>query len=150
VKSQGLIDMDQWCFDAFLSRRVLEEAIRIRQQLLPVIKAALKGPTRVKDFGSKDYDIAIRKALARSFFHHAAFHDRKSYDNDIYVTVHDNHPAGIHPNSGLTAINHEWIIYDSFVYTGKQYMQTVTAVDPDWLIVRRPIHCSPCITTNSS
>ncbi|KAK7426439.1 hypothetical protein QQZ08_007034 [Neonectria magnoliae] len=48
------------------------------------------------------------------------------------MIVHGNHPAGIHPDSALGGSNHEWVIYDTFIYTGKQYMQTVAAVDPDW------------------
>lgn len=61
------------------------------------------------------------------------------HDEDIYTTVHDNHSAGLHPGSALVADNHEWIVYNTLTYAGKQVMETVTAVDLEWLIVSN--HC---------
>jgi pre-mRNA-splicing factor ATP-dependent RNA helicase DHX15/PRP43 len=134
TKLQGKIDMEQWCFDTFLSGRVLEEVLLIRQQLLALVRGFLVGGLRSTEFGCETYDTNIRKALAQSFFHQSAFYTGKG--DDIYVTVHDNHPAGIHPGSALVKCNYEWVIYNTFVYTGKQYLETVTAVDPTWLMVR--------------
>ncbi|KAH6970885.1 hypothetical protein BKA56DRAFT_660887 [Ilyonectria sp. MPI-CAGE-AT-0026] len=34
----------------------------------------------------------------------------------------------------LVGINHGWVIYDTFIYTGRQYMQIVTAIDPEWIV----------------
>lgn len=133
TKLQGNIDIEQWCFDAFLSGRVLEEVLRIREQLLALARGFLVGGPRTTPFGDEIYDTNIRKALAQSFFHQAALFAGKG--DDIYVTVHDNHSAGIHPESALVKSNYEWVIYNKFIYSGKQHMQTVTAVDPAWLIV---------------
>jgi pre-mRNA-splicing factor ATP-dependent RNA helicase DHX15/PRP43 len=134
VKVQGNIDLGQWCFDAFLSSHVLEEVLLIGQQLQGIACQFLGESVRATPFVDENYDTNIRKALAQSFFHQSAFYTGK--DDDIYVTVNDNYEAGIHPESALVKSNYEWIIYNTFVHAGKQYIQTVTAVDPAWLIVR--------------
>ncbi|KAH8886333.1 P-loop containing nucleoside triphosphate hydrolase protein [Thozetella sp. PMI_491] len=133
TKAQGRMDMDKWCLYTFLSRRVLEEVLQIRQQLRGLANRHLQGGLKVLDFGDKNYSATIRKALARSFFFRAAIRQANVTD-DLYTTVHGNFPAGIHPDSSLIGRPHEWVVYDSFVYTGKQYLETVSAVDPDWLI----------------
>ena len=147
TKLQGTIDMEQWCFDAFLSSRVLEEVLLIRQQLLAFARGFLVGGPRSTSFGDETYTTNIRKALAQSFFHQSAFYTGKG--DGIYVTVHDNHPAGIHPESALINSNYEWVIYNTFIYSGKQYIQTVTAVDPTWLIVRASDSSNLIISTNT-
>ncbi|KAF7543821.1 hypothetical protein G7Z17_g10425 [Cylindrodendrum hubeiense] len=126
------MNVDQWCFDFFLCRRTLEEVIQIRRQLKGIAETMLGGPLKVAPFDA-NYKVIIRKALARGFYYRSAI-KCEDQGSDIYVTVHGNHPAGIHPGSGLVGVNHEWVVYDTFLYTGKQYIQNVTAVDPDWLI----------------
>jgi pre-mRNA-splicing factor ATP-dependent RNA helicase DHX15/PRP43 len=146
TKSQENIDMEQWCFDAFLSRRVLEEVLLIREQLLALTHGFPYDGPRSIPFGDKNCNTNIRKALAQSFFRQSALHTGKG--DDLYVTVHDNHPAGIHSESALVKRNYEWVIYNTFIYSGKQYIQTVTAVDPIWLIVRAS-DSSNLVTSNT-
>jgi pre-mRNA-splicing factor ATP-dependent RNA helicase DHX15/PRP43 len=146
VKFGGGINIDQWCFDAFLNRRVLDEVLKIRDQLYGPACQLLLGGLRSTPFGDETYADNIRKALARSFFHQSAFH---TGDGDLYTTVHDNCPAGIHPESGLIDCQHQWVIFNSFIYSGKQYIQNVTAVDPTWLMVRASDSTNLIISTNS-
>ncbi|KAF4984239.1 hypothetical protein FZEAL_527 [Fusarium zealandicum] len=131
VQEQGEAGLDRWCSEAFLSRRVLEEACRIRLQLKTPVSQVLRAALRSTSFGLDDYELKIRKALARSFFYRSAF---RQPGLDLYKMVHDSHPAGIHPDSALVGQGHEWVIFDAFIHTGKQYMQNTTAVDPDWLV----------------
>lgn len=138
VSSQGKVDMDMWCFETFLDRRTLEEVIQIRIQLKDMAERLLKARLKAANFGNLACHTNIRKALARSFFYRSAIYSDKG--DDIYATVHDSWPAGIHPESSLVGINHEWVIFSEFVHTGRQYMQNITAVDPEWLIVRFSIH----------
>ncbi|KAF4500521.1 ATP-binding PRP16 [Fusarium agapanthi] len=110
--------VDEWCAHAFLNRSVLEEEARLRQQL--------------KESFRPDYDVNIRKALARSFFYRSAI--RNPAGPDWYKTVHGNWPAGLHPDSSLVGSQHGWVIYGGFSYGAYQYLSSVTAVDPKWLI----------------
>ncbi|KPM39172.1 hypothetical protein AK830_g7385 [Neonectria ditissima] len=113
--------------------RVVNEVIRIRKQVKAQVEQLLDASLRTSDFSQKNYSINIRKALARSFFYHSALHSETRGD-DMYTTVHNNHPAGIHPHSALIGCNHEWVIYSDFIHTGKQYIQTVTAIDAEWIV----------------
>lgn len=132
----GTIDMDRWCLARFLSRRRLEEIYQVRNQLKEIAQKLLKQPLKEIKFGSEDYSLNIRKALTRGFFHHAAIH-YEDKDDDIYETVNHKCPVGISAESACVGANHEWVIYDSLYRTGRQYMHTVTAIDPEWLIVCR-------------
>lgn len=145
-KFSGKINIDQWCFDAFLNHRVLDEVLHIRDQLYGPACRLLLGDLRSTPFSDEAYALNIRKALARSFFHRSAFH---TGDEDLYMTVHSNYQAGIHPESGLIDCEHQWVIFNNFLYSGKQYIQTVTAVDPTWLIVRASDSTNLIVSTNS-
>jgi hypothetical protein len=44
-------------------------------------------------------------------------------------------PCFLHPTSALYGLGYtpDYIVYHELVYTSKEYMQCVTAVDPEWL-----------------
>ncbi|KAF4966053.1 hypothetical protein FSARC_6253 [Fusarium sarcochroum] len=127
------IDLRQWCFDAFLNIRALEEVKRIRAQVRKSFADLFKDTPKMANFESADYDINVRKALAWAFVHHVAFSEGGS-GNDNYRVLHFNWHAGIHPDSSLVGINHKWVIYDTFTCTGCQYLTTVTAIEPEWVM----------------
>ncbi|KAJ3523857.1 hypothetical protein NM208_g12291 [Fusarium decemcellulare] len=54
--------------------------------------------------------------------------------DDKYLTVHDNFPVLISPDSSAVGRAHEWVIYHRFFASGTQYLEHVTAVDPAWLV----------------
>lgn len=54
-------------------------------------------------------------------------------DNKIYVTVKDNQNVLLHPSTVLGQES-EWVIYNEFVLTSKNYIRTVTAIKPEWLL----------------
>ncbi|KAM6534737.1 hypothetical protein FALCPG4_004363 [Fusarium falciforme] len=119
---------DAWCRHWYLNRRVLEEALRIRGLLVRCAQAKFGDITAGNmSSGEKNYANNICKALARSLFCNVAIRDPGSKaakgkgpivenDDDLYRTVHRNHHAALHPDSAL------------------QYLQTVTAVKPEWVI----------------
>ncbi|KAF4982504.1 hypothetical protein FZEAL_1897 [Fusarium zealandicum] len=49
-------------------------------------------------------------------------------------TVHGNFAAGLHPGSSIVGLRHNWVVYTNFMCGSKQCMETVTAVDPTWLV----------------
>lgn len=107
------------------------------------------------DFSSKDYYINIRKALVQGFFMQVLnlFRNKLSHDlhhatqNRIlkligfpskfqvahlertghYLTIKDNQVVQLHPS---TCLDHkpDWVIYNEFVLTTKNYIRTVTDV----------------------
>jgi pre-mRNA-splicing factor ATP-dependent RNA helicase DHX15/PRP43 len=84
-------------------------------------------------FKDKNYHLNIRKALALGFFNQAAIY--RPGRKDVYKTINTNQWALISPESALIQGNHEWIIYDKFIQSSKQYLRTVTAIQPEWLLV---------------
>ncbi|KAL9646511.1 hypothetical protein ABK040_006570 [Willaertia magna] len=118
----------RWCYENYLNYRSLRSAENVKRQLSQIMQKLGK-PLISKDINSNDYSVSIRKALVHGFFMNVAFKDNSRH----YCTVKDNQLVAIHPSSGL---NHtpEWVIYDEFLLTNKQYIRTVTDIEGEWLI----------------
>ncbi|CVK86926.1 uncharacterized protein FMAN_16053 [Fusarium mangiferae] len=92
------LDIRQWCFDAFLNHSVLDEVARVRQQLkeqFHLLCPDWRAPNTTP-FIDPNYEINIRKALARTFYYRSAFRDPAGIDQ--YRVVRANWQAGIHPD----------------------------------------------------
>lgn len=127
------VDLEQWCLEAFVDATVVEEVFKIRQQLRDMVQSIL-GQTLKGGLSDDQYETNIAKALARGMPHNIAFHKI----DDVYVTVHENFPALLEPNSVLVSKKVQWIVYDHITHVGKSYIDTATRVKPEWLVV------SPC------
>lgn len=51
-----------------------------------------------------------------------------------YLTIKDNQIVQLHPS---TVLDHkpEWVLYNEFVLTTKNYIRTVTDIKPEWLLL---------------
>ncbi|XP_002734003.1 putative pre-mRNA-splicing factor ATP-dependent RNA helicase PRP1 [Saccoglossus kowalevskii] len=118
----------QWCYDNFVQYRSLKSADNVRQQLARIMDRFNLKRTST-EFTSKDYYLNIRKALVSGFFMQVAHLERTGH----YLTVKDNQIVQLHPS---TCLDHkpEWVLYNEFVLTTKNYIRTVTDVKPDWLL----------------
>jgi len=56
-----------------------------------------------------------------------------------YVTVKDDQSVLLHPSTVL-AQEAEWVVYNEFVLTTKNFIRTVTAVKPEWLLDIAPTY----------
>lgn len=65
----------------------------------------------------------------------------KAGGSNQYRLFHFNWQAAIHPRSSLVGLDHQWIVHSTFVYSHRQYLQTVTAIEPEWLIVSPVLIC---------
>lgn len=125
----------QWCRDHYLNYRSLASADNIRSQLERLM-TRYNLELNTTDFESPKYFDNIRKALASGFFMQVA---KKRSGGKGYITVKDNQDVLIHPS---TVLGHdaEWVIYNEFVLTTKNYIRTVTSVRPEWLIDLAPAY----------
>lgn len=127
----------QWCHDHFLSQRALQSADNVRSQLLRIMERQdlemISTP-----FEDKKYYENIRRALCAGFFMQVAKKDTGGKSQ--YLTIKDNQNVLLHPSTVL-AHEAEWVLYNEFVLTTKNYIRTVTAVKPEWLLV-----CSPFLS----
>ncbi|POS84561.1 P-loop containing nucleoside triphosphate hydrolase, partial [Erysiphe pulchra] len=119
----------EWCHKHYLSLRALQSADNVRQQLKRTMeKSGLE--LMSTDFSDKYYFINIRRALVSGFFMQVA---KKDSTGKYYKTVKDDQDVLLHPSTEL-GVDSEWVVYNEFVLTTKNYVRTVTAVKPEWLL----------------
>jgi len=117
-----------WCYDNFINVRALKSADNVRTQLVRIMnRYNLKMCST--DFNSRDYYVNIRKAMLAGYFMQVAHLERTGH----YLTVKDNQMVHLHPSSCLDH-KPEWVIYNEFVLTTRNFIRIVTDVRGDWLI----------------
>ncbi|KAJ3255594.1 hypothetical protein HDU77_003596 [Chytriomyces hyalinus] len=122
----------QWCFANYLNARTLKSADNVREQLKRLMERH-NIPLVSTDFNDKQYWNNIRHALASGFFMQVAHLER----NGHYLTAKDNQVVQLHPSCNLET-KPEWVLYNEFVLTQKNYIRTVSEVKPDWLLEISP------------
>ncbi|CAJ0889778.1 20971_t:CDS:2 [Entrophospora sp. SA101] len=121
-------DDPNWCRDNFLSSRSLKSADNVRQQLKRIMERCDSDLVSTP-FENKNYYSNIRQALTAGFFMQVAHLEKSGH----YLTVKDNQVVQLHPSSTL-GHKPEWVIYNEFVLTTKNYIRTVTEVKAEWLL----------------
>lgn len=127
----------QWCHDHFLSLRALQSADNVRTQLKRIMEVH-ELELMSTPFEDKKYYENIRRALVAGFFMQVA---KRESSGKTYTTIKDNQSVLLHPSTVLGQ-DCEWVVYNEFVLTTKNYIRTVTAVKPEWLLVSLLIHLS--------
>ncbi|KAG9290544.1 hypothetical protein G9A89_020914 [Geosiphon pyriformis] len=117
-----------WCFNNFLSGRSLKSADNVRQQLKRIMERCDEELISTP-FDDKAYYLNIRKALTAGFFMQVAHLEKTGH----YLTCKDNQVVQLHPSSSL-GHQPEWVLYNEFVLTTKNYIRTVTEVEAAWLL----------------
>ncbi|KAK9469789.1 P-loop containing nucleoside triphosphate hydrolase protein [Lipomyces arxii] len=125
---EALYNPSQWCYDHFLSLRSLQSADSVRSQLKRIMEKndldLISTP-----YEDANYYVNIRKALTSGFFMQVA---KRSTSGKHYITAKDNQDVLLHPSTVLEKES-EWVIYNEFVLTTKNYIRTVTSIKPEWL-----------------
>jgi pre-mRNA-splicing factor ATP-dependent RNA helicase DHX38/PRP16 len=118
---------DAWCARHFLHAKALRRARDVREQLVHIISTTQRLPIRSS---GGDWDI-IRKCICSAYFPQAA----RVKGLGEYINLRSNVTMQLHPTSALYGLGYlpDYVIYHELVLTSKQYMATVTAVDPAWL-----------------
>lgn len=127
------VGLHQWCRDNFLLYRSLTMAKLVRLQLARIMERYDIDIVGGR-YDDPLYWTNIRRALTAGFFMQVA---KKRLGNKGYLTVKDNQDVLIHPLTVLTSES-EWVIYNEFVLTSKNYIRTVTTIKPDWLVELAP------------
>lgn len=117
---------DAWCTRHFLHAKALRRAREIREQLLGIVESQR---LPVLACGS-DWDI-LRRAICAGYYHQAA----RVKGVGEYVNLRTSVAVQLHPTSALYGLGFlpEYVVYHELILTSKEYMSTVTAVDPHWL-----------------
>ena len=93
---------------------------------LPVVSSDSKGDG---SFAFTD----IRKALTAGMFMQVAHKQRAGE----YVTAKDSQLVSIHPSSVVVA-RPDWVLFEEFALTTKNFIRTVSVTSVDWLVSIAP------------
>jgi pre-mRNA-splicing factor ATP-dependent RNA helicase DHX15/PRP43 len=127
---QAQADPRKWCHEHFVSLRALQSADSVRQQLKRIMEQSELSLISTS-FEDKNYYINIRRALVAGFFMQVA---KREGTGKTYRTVKDDQAVLLHPST-VMGVDSEWVVYNEFVLTTKNYIRTVTSVKPEWLLV---------------
>ncbi|MCJ1272622.1 DEAH-box RNA helicase prp16 [Puttea exsequens] len=123
-KSNGY--SDGWCIRHFLHPKAVRRAKEIREQLHDIMKMQKMELTSC----GTDWDI-IRKCICSGYYHQAA----KVKGIGEYINLRTSVTVQLHPTSALYGLGFlpDYVVYHELILTSKEYMSTVTSVDPRWL-----------------
>ncbi|CAK7236254.1 DEAH-box RNA helicase prp16 [Sporothrix eucalyptigena] len=123
-KSNGYLD--SWCTRHFLHSKSLRRAKEVREQLVDIMKMQKMPMTSC----GTDWDV-IRKCICSGYYHQAA----KVRGIGEYINLRTSVTVQLHPTSALYGLGFlpDYVVYHELILTSKEYMSTVTAVDPRWL-----------------
>ena len=117
-----------WCYDNFINFRSMQSADSVRKQLERLMqKHQMKLIST--DFNSNAYYSNIRKCLVAGLFMQVAHLQKQGH----YLTVKDHQVVALHPSTVLEN-KPPWVLFQDFVLTSKNFVRTLTAVRPEWLI----------------
>jgi len=125
---QDGVDPGGFCYENFVNARSMKSAESVREQLKRTMER-LGLQMMSTDFHDKEYYPNIRRCLVSGFFMQVAHLEKSGH----YLTVKDNQVVALHPS---TCLQHkpEWVLYNEFVLTSKNFVRTVTQVRGEWLI----------------
>ncbi|KAG7014299.1 putative pre-mRNA-splicing factor ATP-dependent RNA helicase DEAH2 [Cucurbita argyrosperma subsp. argyrosperma] len=137
-----------WCYENFINHRAMKSADNVREQLVRIM-ARFNLKLCSTDFNSREYYVNIRKAMLSGYFMQVAHLERTGH----YLTVKDNqimvNPALSMPVFGINksvlqvvhlhpsnCLDHkpEWVIYNEYVLTSRNFIRTVTDIRGEWLV----------------
>ena len=115
-----------WCSHHFLHGKILRKAREVRSQMTDIMEQQRIPVTSTQ----LEWD-TVRQAICSSYFHHAS----KLKGIGEYVNCRTGVPCHLHPTSALYGLGYtpDYVVYHELVMTSKEYMQCVTAVEPEWL-----------------
>jgi len=116
-----------WCWNNFLNYRALKQANDVRNQLSRMTEKMGLELTSTSKTDSDYYD-NIKKCILSGFFMQTAHLER----NGHYLTLKDDSIVMIHPSTSIDG-KPQWIMYNEFILTSKNYVRTVTTIKPEWL-----------------
>jgi len=125
-------DSKEWCYENFINFRSMQSATSVRDQLTRIMNK-LKIPMISIELESPEYYHNIRKCLAAGSFMQVAHLQRQGH----YLTCKDHQVVAIHPSSVLDS-KPQWVVFQDFVMTSRNFMRTVTSVHLEWLLEYAP------------
>mmetsp|Transcript_34282 Transcript_34282/g.54761 ORF Transcript_34282/g.54761 Transcript_34282/m.54761 type:complete len:332 (+) Transcript_34282:2-997(+) len=123
-----------------LNHSALDRAAAIRQQLKELVQRSWNA--QISSCGGPKNWMQVRRCLLKACFTQTARLDEVS--QSTYTTLLSRQQAKLHPSSVLFRKRPlpQCVVYSELVSTSKNYLRTVTEVDPAWLVELCPQHFS--------
>lgn len=118
----------KWAYDNFLNQRALQSGESVRGQLARICQR-LQLRLQSTPFESAKYYPNIRKAITAGYFMQVAHLEPTGH----YLTVKDHQMVYLHPSTCLER-KPEWVVYQEFVLTTKNYIRVVSEIKGEWLL----------------
>ncbi|KAJ1609702.1 Prp16p pre-mRNA splicing factor [Cryptosporidium canis] len=128
----------KWSERHFLHQKALQRVEEVFRQIIEIYSNVMDSES-VRNIEFKPnpqcWD-SLRKAFCSGYFHNSA----KIRAIGQYVNLSTLVPAYIHPSSSLflSSVNPDYLIYHEVIITSKEYMNTVSAIEPEWLNLYAP------------
>ena len=106
--------------------RSLKAADSIRRQLEEIFKRQKHKIINIEN-SATEYCENIEKCILEGYFTQVAHLQKSGH----YLTLRDNQVVLIHPSTVL-GYKPEWVLYNEYVLTKKNYIRTVMEVKPEW------------------
>lgn len=117
-----------WCWKNYLNFRALKQANDIKKQLERILQQ--QGCKTVgKPMTHPDYYVDIRKCILSGFFMQCCCQQRGT---GTYTTLKDDQIVLMHPSTVID-FKPEFVVYNEFMLTSKNYVRTCTVINPEWL-----------------
>lgn len=116
----------QWCYEKFVQYKSMCRARDVREQLEKLCEKV-----EVKLLSDTSDTSKIRKAILGGFFYNVA---RISREGGSYRTIKKNQSVHIHPTSALRDSMPRWVVFNEIKQTTKEYMRTISEIEPSWLV----------------
>lgn len=122
-----------WCWNNFINDRSISSAESVKRQLKGIMKRLdIPLVTCRSEKGNFDTN-AIRMALTNAMYMQTAYLQRAGN----YLTVKDNQIVYLHPGSSIDS-KPQWVVFEEFALTSKNYIRTVTTTRGEWLVEMAP------------
>ena len=126
-----------WCRDNYINYRTMKAIDNVRNQLGDILKK-MNITVPENDYNNEikgKREKRILKSLIAGYFAQVAHLETAGY----YITVKDNQYVFIHPSSYLHGSRKAtWVLFHEFVLTSKNYIRTVTEIQPEYLLQVAP------------
>jgi len=124
----------QWCWENFINDRSLQSANNVRRQLTRIMNKLELPLVGTDPTGSGRIDrTKVRMALTQGMFMQVAYKQR----DGKYLTVKDNQIVDVHPSSVVDS-KPDWVVFEEFALTTKNFIRTVSVTRVDWLVEMAP------------
>ena len=121
----------EWCEQNFLNFRVLDGALKSQGQLISLLQK-LNIPIPSVSRINPQRNMIILQALLQGMFMNIAVSDQNNQNE--YIFMKNSSSAQIYRTSVLWGKQPKWVLFSDYVFTDRDYIRTVSQIDPKWII----------------